>query len=134
MTMCQTRSVALSTVLMAASLAASVFPQGVGAQSDAHRTYRTHPTPPVNNQFNLPAYLPMLMPYSPPLGAPIGGEQRTAPHHPVHPRVPQQEPIAPAPPAQVAYFCPPLGGYFPMIPHCPTPWMQVVTDPARRYR
>ncbi len=105
-------------------LAAPAFAQGLGARSDAHRTHRP---PSINNQFNLPAYSPMLMPYSPPLGGMRSGEQRTAPQHPPHSH-------APFPPMAIAFFCAPLGGYFPAVQHCPTQWIQVHTDPANRWR
>ncbi|MFM9886045.1 MAG: hypothetical protein ACKVQT_23720 [Burkholderiales bacterium] len=110
----------------------TVFAQGVGASHDTHRTHKSPPmSPPISNQFNLPAYSPMLMPYSPAIGAPAGSVQPPHAHHPMRPGIPAHEPIAPA---QVAFFCPQLGGYYPTIQHCPAPWVPVNPDPVRRWR
>ncbi len=122
------RSAVLSALVVSAGFVSPAYAQGAGASHDAHRA---HKPPPISNQFNLPAYSPMLMPYSPAIGAPAGSVQAPAPHHPMHPGIPAHQPIAPA---QVAFFCPQLGGYYPAIQHCPTPWVPMNPDPVRRWR
>ncbi|MFN0305226.1 MAG: hypothetical protein ACKVQU_33310 [Burkholderiales bacterium] len=122
------RFAVLSALVASAGLVSPVHAQSAGASHDAHRAQKS---PPINNQFNLPAYSPMLMPYSPSIGAPAGSVQQPVPHQPMHPGIPAHQPIAPA---QIAFFCPQLGGYYPTIQHCPTPWVQVNPDPIRRWR
>jgi hypothetical protein len=115
----QTCRIALVGAVIAASFTVSTLAQ---MPHPAHKQGVT--APPLNNQFNLRAYSPSLMPYSPPLGSPMqrGAPVQSQPPHQVH-----SQPIRP-----IAYFCPQLGGYFPAIQHCPTEWVRV--NPAYEHR
>ena len=112
--------IAVLTTFLAASALAQTPAQGMKRGGMAV-------PPPINNQFNLPAYSPSLMPCSPSLGTPMQGGQSAHSQQP--PRHTHSHPIAPL---QVAYFCPPLGGYFPALQHCPTAWVPIHPERHRQ--
>jgi hypothetical protein len=117
-----TRRIALLATVLVTCFTAAALAQVPPA---AHKHGAKTPPAPLNNQFNLPAYSPLLMPYSPPLGsplqsiAPVQSPPRQVPAHPITP---------------IAFFCPQLGGYFPTIQHCPTEWVRVKPEPEHRRR
>ncbi|MSQ21392.1 MAG: hypothetical protein EXR39_18080 [Betaproteobacteria bacterium] len=122
----QTPRIASLIAVLAASLTASVLAQTL-AQTVKRGGIAT--PPPLNNQFNLPAYSPSLMPYSPPLGAPMQGS--AAMHSQQLPRPAHPHAVTPV---HTAYFCPSAGGYFPAVQHCLTEWIAINPAPGQQRR
>jgi hypothetical protein len=126
--------VIVAAVVLGGAVTANAQPGPHGAERAYGRDpYRSVPSDARSGPINVPSYSPPLSPYpaspvNPPVLTPSAPRSGVDRRH-----VPVQPPVV-VMPAQVYYFCPDLGAYYPQIQYCPSSWSQVYGPPQGVWR